>query len=296
MIRFFQIGAAKLRPTIQALRRTGKPASAHKPRPPALLPAVRADTTPQPEPGPETTPPKPAMNTAETTLPRYFSPIKLGTAEPVDSGTIERQALVFGNTELQGLAIRCTAALDRLARAAAYTNFMSRAAEASHAHGGTPAEWLTNTLQAIEEEIDATKQEHGRHDARQKTRRNCLTPLELAVGQRLTSHERELQVLLENVRLAEQSPFGDQSKNVYQRLIDAGLKPEQIALVGIENPVSKIERDTELAKVRIAELQGELPALWAFSNDPLHSPEHLTGLGFEALIAASLNIVEESAA
>lgn len=288
MIRFFQIGAAKLRPTIQALRRTGKPAPAYKPR----LPAVRADTTTQPEP--ETTPPEPVMNTAETTLPRYFDQIRPGTTEPVDSATIERHALTFGDAKVRVLAGQCVSVLERLTREAAYASFVSRAVEAAQVDGCTPAEWLINTQQAIEEEIDATKQEHSRHDARQKNRMNRLTPLRSAVSQRLTSDERELQVLLENVRLAELFPFGNQSENQYQKLIDAGLTPEQIKLTGTENPVSHIAQKAEVAKARLALLQAELPALWAFSNDPLHSTEHLAGLdGFDALIAASLNIVEE---
>ncbi|WP_029524138.1 hypothetical protein [Polaromonas glacialis] len=197
---------------------------------------------------------------------------------------------------MRNLASRCAAALEQLVRENAYSHFASTAIEAAQADGDTPAAWLQHTMHALEAETALAKIERTRHDARVKARTDRLQPLKSAVSARLTACEVEGPRLAEKVRLAEATPFGHQSPSAYQRLIEAGLTHAQIKLTGVENPVSQTEKDVQAAKDRIAVLQAELPALRAFSADPLCSPAHLEGLvGFEALIAASQNFIEEQA-
>lgn len=230
-------------------------------------------------------------------LARVFPPIRLGDAASVHSGVIERHALGFGDATVRNLASRCADALERLVYESAYAHFASMAIEAAHTDGGTPTAWLEQTLQSLEVETAAARIERGRHDARVKAQSDRLEPLKYAVSARLTAYEGEFLQLAERVRSAKKHPFGPQPENQYEKLIQAGLKPQQIALVGTENPVSKILEEAERHKARIAVLQAELPALRAFCADPRCSPVHLEDLaGFEALIPASLNIVEEPAA
>ena len=225
---------------------------------------------------------------------RFLGPIRLGDAAPVGSAVIERHALAFGDAAVRNLASRCAAALERLVFEGAYAHFASVAIEAAHTDGGTPAALLERMLQTLKAETMAARIERGRHDARVKARADRLQPLKLAVSARLTACEVEGPRLAERIRLAEAAPFGHQSPSAYQRLIEAGLTHAQIKLTGVENPVSQTEKDVQAAKDRIAVLQAELPALRAFSADPLCSPAHLEGLaGFDALVAASQNITEE---
>lgn len=294
MIRFFQIGAAKPRPTIQALRRADKPAhAAFSPPLPTLTTTRAAQPATQENPTMETVVP---AQTAPTAPARVFPQIRLGAAGPVESAVIERHVLASEDRRLQGLAVHCANALTRLAKQGAQASFLSQAIEETLGTDVTPEEWLASTLKAIESEIEATKQEHARHEVRHKARSARLGPLRAAVSARLTAAEVEIPRLAEKVRSAELHPFGNQAANQYQKLVDAGLKPEQIALVGTENPVSRIAAEAEAAKARIEVLQAELPALWAFSRDPRSNPDHLNGLeGFDALIAAAQNVVEEGA-
>lgn len=291
MIRFFQIGRAKLRPTTHSFR------SADKPVPAAFTPQLSTVTTPA---APAITQEIPTMEhttSAPAAPARFFAQIRLGDAAPVDSAVIERHALAFGDATVRRLASRCAAALEQLVHENAFSHFASMAIEAAQTEGSTPACWLEQALHTLEAETAAARIERGRHDARVKARSDRLQPLKSAVDARLTACVVEGPRLAERVRLAEAAPFGHQSPSQYQRLIDAGLTHEQIRLTGVENPVSQTEKDIEAAKARIAVLRAELPALRAFSADPRCSPMHLEGLaGFDALIAASLNIVEEPAA
>ena len=293
MIRFFRIGRAKLRPTIHSFRSADKhpPAAGVSPLPNVTAPAALAITQEIPF-AMNPTAPSPAVPA------RFFPPIRLGDAGPVHSGIIERHALGFGDAAVRNLASRCAAALERLVFESAYAHFASAAIEATQTDGGTPTAWLEQALHSLESETVAAKIDRGRHDTRVKARTDRLQPLKSAVSARLTACEVEAPRLAERIRLAEKNPYGDQATvSQYQKLIDAGLKPEQIALVGTENPMSKILAEVECSKARIAVLLAELPALRAFSVDPRCSPAHLEGLaGFDAQIAASLNIVEEPVA
>lgn len=286
MIRFFQIDRAKPRPTIHSFRRADKPAPA------AFAPQLSTVTAPA---APAITNELPVIMEHLTSAPaRIFASIRLGDAAPVPSGVIERHALGFGDAAVRRLASQCAATLERLVFENAYASYASRAIEAAHTDGGTPTDWLKQTLQALQAETAIAKTERARHDARVKARSDRLQPLKSAVSVRLMACEVEIPRLAERVRSAQKHPFGLQSENQYQKLIDAGLTSEQIALVGTENPVSKILEEAERHKARIALLQSELPALRAFAADPRCSPLHLEGLGgFDALIATSQNITEE---
>lgn len=225
---------------------------------------------------------------------RVFAPIRLGDAAPVHSSVIERHALGFGDAAVRNLASRCVAALERLVYESAFAHFASAAIEAAQTDGSTPTAWLEQTLHTLESETAAARIERSRHDARAKARSDRLRPLEFAVSARLTACEIEIPRLAERIQLIEKAPFGSQSPNAHQRLLEAGLTHEQIKLTGVGNPVSQFEKDIQAAKSRIAVLQSELPALRAFSADPRSSPAHLEGLaGFDAQIATSLRVVEE---
>ena len=230
---------------------------------------------------------------AETVTSRVFPAIRLGDTRPVDSAAIEQHCLAAGDQQLRGLALQCVGATRKLLDQGAFASFLSQAVERAQAEGITPNAWLERTLQLIKSEIETTTQEHARFESRRKARADRLQPLKEAVSTRLTTSETEIKRLAELVNAADRRPFGGQL-NQFQRLIDAGLKPEQIALVGTENPTDKIAEDAARAKARIEVLQAQLPALWAFSSDPRSDPRHLQGLdGFYALIAAAQNIVEE---
>ena len=232
---------------------------------------------------------------SETATTRVLPAIRLGDTRPVDSSVIEQHCLAVGDQQLRVLALQCVGATRKLLDQGAFASFLSQAVERAPAEGITPDEWLARTLQVIEVEIQATTAEHARFDTRRKSRADRLQPLKDAVSTRLTSAETEIKRLAELVYAADRRPFGGQP-NQFQRLIDAGLKPEQIALVGTENPVNRVAEDAARAKARIEVLQAQLPALWAFSSDPQSDHRHLQGLdGFDALIAAAQNIAEEQA-
>lgn len=288
MIRFFKIGAAKPRPTIEALRRADK--TAFVTPLPTIYTAVKAaqPTTQETVTTMKTDRPTPAAPA------RFLPAIALGAAGPVQSAVIENHLLACENRELQGLSARCANALTQLVTQASRASFVSQAVEATQGTDTTPESWLASTLKSIESEIDATKQEHARHEARRKVRSARILPLQVAVSARLTAAELELPRLQKVIRSAVAHPFGDQAVNQYEKLVGAGLRPEQIALVGTENPALQIAAAAERAKARIEVLQAELPALWAFANDPRNNTDHLNGLaGFDVLITAAQNVSEE---
>ena len=230
---------------------------------------------------------------AETVTTRVFPEIRLGDTRPVDSAAIEQHCLAAGDQQLRGLALQCVGATRKLLDQGAFASFLSQAVEGAQAAGITPNAWLERELQLIKSEIETTTQEHARFESRRKARVARLQPLKSAVSARLTSAEIEINGLAGIVRAAEYRPFGSHP-NQFQRLIDAGLKPEQISLVGVENPVNKVAEDAAQAKARIEVVRAQIPALQAFSADPRCNPDHLQGLtGFEALIAAVRDIPEE---
>lgn len=266
---------------------------------PAIDPTVvkaAQPTTPETVTPMNTLTPIPAVLPILAAPARFLHPVALGTAEPVRASSIELHILAIENRELRAAAAVCANALGRLVTHAAMASLLSQAVETARDTNVTPEQWLADKLEAVEEEIELSKMECERLEARCKVRSARTTPLMVAVSWRLTAAETDIRRLQEIVRNAETHPFGGQAENKFQRLIDAGLSPDQIKLTGISDPVSKIAAEAERAKARIAVLQAELPALRAFSNDRAGNTAHLAGLqGFDTLIAAALNVVEEGA-
>lgn len=219
---------------------------------------------------------------------RYFAPLKLADVSHLDVEAIEVHCLALGDANLRGIAIRITQQIKRLVDQAGMASLISAAVEAARVSGGDPQEHLEGMLRAVTDELAATKSEHTNAEQRRKARMTRLQPLLNAVSMRLTSHERELEVLSNRLSLAKQQVA--EGFNQFQRLLDAGLSREQIAKLGdIENPVDVRAREIARMEARIAELRGEIPKLKAFSDDPRHDPAHLNGLdGFDQLILAAL--------
>lgn len=224
---------------------------------------------------------------------RYFAPLKLADVRHLDIEAIEAHCLALGDANLRGIAIRITQQIKRLVDQAGMASLISAAVEAARVSGGDPQEHLEGMLRAVTDELAATKSEHTNAGQRRDARHNRLQPLLSAVSMRLTCHQSELERLLDRLRLT-MRPAAE-GANPYQKLIDAGLTPEQIAKLGgdIENPVDARARDIARMKARIAELRGAIPKLKAFSDDPRHDPAHLDGLdGFDQLIAAARPVQE----
>ena len=182
---------------------------------------------------------------SETIFTRYFPPIVLGIAAPVSSENIERHCLAIRDPAVRSLAMQCVGGLRKQIELAAFPSFISLAVEAAQAEGITSIQWLERELQLIKSEIETTTQEHARFESRRKARADRLQPLKDAVSIRLTSAETEIKRLAELVYAADRQPFGAQP-NQYQKLIEAGLKPAQIALLGTENPVSTMPNGAKM--------------------------------------------------
>lgn len=232
------------------------------------------------------------LTMTESTPVRYFPPVRLADAGPVDPETIEAHALALADQRVRGLAMQLKVKLRSLVELASFYSVMSQAAEGALVDGITAEAWLEQRLRELDAEIDVTKGEHAAMDQRLKARTTRRQPLLNAVSVRLTSHERELEVLSNRLSLAKQQAA--EGGNQFQKLIDAGLSREQIAKLGdVEDPVDKQARDIARMEARIAELRSETPKLKAFADDLRHDPAHLDGLdGLDQLIAAAQPVPE----
>ena len=232
---------------------------------------------------------------AETVTSRVFPAIRLGDTRPVDSAAIEQHCLAVGDQHLRGLASQCVGATRKLLDQGAFASFLSQAVERAPADRITPDAWLERELQIIEAEIEQTRLEHTRYEQRRKAREDHLQPLRGEILRRWNRAEVELKALVEHVQAAGRSHLM-KPQNPFQRLVDAGLSPEQIKRIGTENLEDKQATKVEAMKGRIPVLQAEIAKYQVFSADRTCNPDPLQGLeGLDELIAAARLVPEEVA-
>lgn len=259
----------------------------------AVHPSAPAATSPRAEPTlhlGDIAPKEPVM--IETTPARYFPPIHLAEVGALHHSEIEEHCLALGDAKLRGLAMRTVAELHRLVDQVGMAALISEAVEGAQKHGGSAEEHLQRRLEAVISERTFTKAEFAKADERRTTRMDRLAPLVHAASMRLTHAKSTLSRLTRRLDLAK-APLPAGQANAYQALIDAGLKPEQIALVGEVDPDAARKAEAQRLREQIAELRAEIPALQAFSDDPRHDPAHLAGLkGLDELVEAARPVPE----
>lgn len=237
--------------------------------------------------------------TAHTPVPEPAAPVivegqhpRLFTADPLDAETLERHLLAKAQHRLQGLALRVAAARSRLLDLTAADEALSAAEDARHFQGAEPEAWLLAVLAEVEVEIAEAEAGRKRIEARRRARSQRVDPLRSAVGWRHSSLARERSVLAERLFLLNK-PLPPREANPLQRLLDAGLSREQIALIGGPvDPDAARQADREKIAARLAQIGPELAAIAAWQSSGQRVHQHLNGLGFDALIEAAKPVDE----
>lgn len=261
-----------------------------KPQKPITPMAIELDqfepTSPAPvqnnEPGPEAA-------VIEPMHPRLFS------ADPLSGEDLERHLVAKSNHRLQGLAQRVAAARSRLLDLTAAAESLSMAVDAAHYTGCDPEHWLQNDLAEVLAQIEQAEAGRKRADARRVSRSQRVTPLVSAVGKMHTTLVHERETLWKRRHLLS-APLVGREANPYQRLIDAGLSPEQIALIGAaQAPDAARQKDRDRINARLAETEPQIAAIERWHASGCRAHEHLAGLGFDHLVAAAQPVDESEA-
>ena len=138
----------------------------------------------------------------------------------------------------------------------------------------------------IDDLIEDAQEDIARHNAASKARMSRLAPLTNAVNERLTKVAGERQHVtarLAALKNAATTPVDGGAR--YEALKALHLTDQQITALGVHQPDRDFEAQAAALRARLPALNAEIAQIEAFVADPLKRGHHLSGLGFEALIA-----------
>lgn len=245
----------------------------------------------------EPTSPAPEQNNALGPEAAVIEPMhpRLFSADPLSGEDLERHLVAKSNHRLQGLAQCVAAARSRLLDLTAAASAVSAAEDARHFQGAAPEAWLMDELATVQALIEQAEAGRKRADARRVARSQCVTPLISAVGNKHTTLEHERETLWKHRHLLS-APLVGREASPYQRPIDAGLSPEQIALIGAtQAPDAARQKDRDRINDRLAETEPQIAAIERWQASGHRDHHHLAGLGFDALIEAAQPVDESEA-
>lgn len=220
---------------------------------------------------------------------------RLHTADALTAEELERHLEGASNPRLLGLAGRVAAARSRLLDLTAAAEALSMAVDAAHLMGTTAEGWLQNDLAEVLAQIEHAEAGRKRAEARRVARSARITPLRSAASMLHTKLLAERDRLADDRHLIKKN-IGLPVDGQHQRLIDAGLTLEQIALLGgVTAPDVKRQEDIQRIDARLAEIEPQIAALDAWMASGKRDHQHLAGLGLEALIEAAKPVDEEVA-
>lgn len=144
---------------------------------------------------------------------------------------------------------------------------------------------LSRLSDEVQHEVTTFRMEQARHVSRHQARMQRLSPLNTAVRAKQDALTAEVNGLILRVQATRRAGGFSTSDNRYRGLLAAGFDHAEIAGLDVQVPVDHV-RFAQSMEDRIIGLRGQLQPLEKFLADPLFSPEHLAGQGFDELISA----------
>jgi hypothetical protein len=227
---------------------------------------------------------------------RTLLPHIQGGTEAPDVQTANAYTEIAADPAVRKLAMQCRRECEALIQEAGYEHFIAATVMGTAMHGCTPAEWLESELELIRAEAAAIKEEHARASARRRAEKDSRRPLEDAISKRQFAaqarKEGARRLLSELARPRRQERTGE-NLDRWNALVQAGMTPEQIRLVGddrggvgdpAEAESERLQR-AESHRIAVHEADRLLEAIAAWRADPLRRIEHLRGVGLDDLLA-----------
>lgn len=212
----------------------------------------------------------------------------------LNADTLVRHCAALSTTELVGLACQCRELQIQILRSVGVLAMLSEAVERAPSEGLEPVDWLKNRVQELTAAQQKAELAKVRVSQRKKARGDRLIALDIAVGHRSYGLSCERNDLLQRMPLLTHRKQDFDAP--YQKLINAGLTPEQIKLAGgPADPEEKDRKQLEEYRLRLPVVNSELDRLSAYTADPARNPSHLEGLGFDELIKAAQTLDETEA-
>lgn len=212
----------------------------------------------------------------------------------LNADTLVRHCAALSTSELVGLACQCRELEIQILRSVGVLAMLSQAVEQAAGEGLQPIEWLKNRVEELTSEQQKAELAKVRVSQRKKARGDQQIPLDIAVGHRSYRLSCERNDLLQRMPLLTHRKQDFDAP--YQKLINAGLSPEQIKLAGgPADPEVKARKQLEECQLRLPAVNAEIARLSAYTADPARNPSHLEGLGFDDLILAAQTLDETAA-
>ena len=216
------------------------------------------------------------------------SPLALGSLPYCE---IEYLCVTYNDPDVQRAAGELRASRARVADLASYRSGIAEAIQISDRTGTAVAEVLRQLIDDADTELEAARADHLAHDAVNKSRRDLLAPLVLAVG-RLSAAAATTRESLQghiDAALVFRNYGAPTSSSRYTALQAAGLTDEQINSLGFAQP----EVNLQVLRDKVAVADRVISQCAAFAADPFMGAEHLAGLGLEDLIEARRMATEQ---
>lgn len=214
------------------------------------------------------------------------------TRDDLTPKQIDSMVAAFRSTSVQyaGAAVRFK--LLKFVEEAALRSEMNRAIAGMDPNAVTPdavAALLRQRADEIDDLIEVTKEDHARHDAATKARRDQLMPLRMAVSERLNKLRTELDSLAREAAAlrAPSSSFANTEQTRLMLLKQAGVTDAELAAMRAVAAAAPVNHDERRAQVqaRISEVKAAMQPLREFCEAGDESV--LAGIAeFEPLIAA----------
>lgn len=226
---------------------------------------------------------------------RIFVPSPLARASAMSVAEIDCIDRVYRDVRVKNAAARLNSKHDHLLSVAGYRSCFAEAYSKllcgdspkclEEIDAETVVSVLNQLVDEVDDQIEAAREDHARHDARQRARSDQLTPLRAAVGARIAELTSEAAGLAGRVDATKRSLtlVGHTSPMRLEALASVGLSREQINTLGaqVQDPESQIKRYHD----RIVEINALTAPLHEFLADEHHT-ELLAGRGFDDLIEA----------
>lgn len=224
---------------------------------------------------------------------RVLLPPVLGGAEMPDVETTNAYKLAAADPAVERLIDLCVNELMQLVKGAGADHFAHAAVQGAATLEGTPAQWLEVQLGMLRAEIELTRKERATAADRRRAEREAAKPLFDAVSRLSVAAATERDAVLGRLQArSSDSP----KKSRWTELRAAGLSDEQLARLDLRDEDAAEAEQVRQAQARLAVLDAQLVKCLAYSEDPLHDPEHVRGLGFDDLVDAHLAIVATATA
>lgn len=218
---------------------------------------------------------------------RVMLPPLLGSEQPPDAPTMDAYRLAASDPAVRKLTCACVAELTRLVARGGADHFLHAAIQGAAIEGTTPVQWLQVQLGMLLSEIELVKKEAVTAASRRRADHASIAPLANAVYQLNTSAVAEGESIQRKLYALRQGSNQVKAAERIDGLRAAGVSDADIEKLGYTPPVG-VEHEVSALRQRALELDSILARCRAYSEDPLHDPEHVRGLVSDDLVDAQL--------